>query len=341
VTEWIEVLKVLVDGPRLPVRGVVRTVEAELIGKTETFGFIGCPPLPVAIDGHDVRVWRHGLRVRVERPDGTPYFITDGDTAWRFAEESGARPTYVAADRVYYNGPGSELLITRDSRDWLQGDDFTRPTGPISETVFLGRDCWEVELAPPPHKEHPLQLVIDVASGAVLQQRSDAFAMSVSFTEIQVGGAVDDSLFAWGGSADSLDELRAAERTEAAAADEVLQSRRRAWFAQNVSDPEMTVSLQVGLSISAFYELDQTEGSFYASLSSTLGWQFSGILARRVRRADKWELHSGRLARHWSTASFDWACWLNDAPLDDDTLAQLQRHLHPGETPTSQFTESS
>lgn len=339
MTEWVEVLKVLVDGPRVPVRGIVRTMNAELIGKSQTFGFIGAPPLMVGIDGHDVRVWRDGRRVRVEQPDGTPLFITDGETAWQFGAD-GATPTAAEAGRVYYHGPGAELLITRSAAEWLS-DDFTRPARPVREVEYLGRRCWDVELAPPEHKPHPMQMVVDRDSGAVLEQRSDAFGFSVGFTEFAVGEDVDDSTFAWRGDAISMDEARAADRAAWEASRSAIQEDRRTWFTGNVADPSFTVSIPVQLTVSDFDELDEGDGGFSARLTSNWGWHLEGTLLRRPRGPEPWNPGRGLDAtiRRWSTERFDWACWLHGIALDDVTLAQLQAHLHPGEDAVDEYTE--
>ena len=66
-------------------------------------------------------------------------------------------------------GPGDVLIRTRSANEWT-GSDFTRPTDrPVREIDFLGRHCWEVELAPPSYKPAPIQLVVDVATGTVLE----------------------------------------------------------------------------------------------------------------------------------------------------------------------------
>lgn len=75
----------------------------------------------------------------------------------------------VAESGVLYFGPGDVLIRTRSANEWT-GSDFTRPTDrPVREIDFLGRHCWEVELAPPSYKPAPIQLVVDVATGTVLE----------------------------------------------------------------------------------------------------------------------------------------------------------------------------
>jgi hypothetical protein len=140
MTEWIEVLRVLVDGPSLPIQGIVRSVKDKRDDKSESFMFLGDAPMFVGLELHETRVWRHGGKVRVQEQTGTPTFISDSETAWQF---DGEAPVYGDTNRVRFHGPGAELLITRDARDWLHGDDFTQPTGPVRETTYLGRNCWK------------------------------------------------------------------------------------------------------------------------------------------------------------------------------------------------------
>ncbi|CAM3755046.1 hypothetical protein TSST111916_04820 [Tsukamurella strandjordii] len=339
MTEWVEVLKVLVDGPRLPVRGVVRTLHADLIDRTETFGFIGAPPMPVVLGDHDVRVWRDGRRVRVERPDGSPYFITDGVTAWEFSDDPDESPTHAPADRVYYSGPGSELLISRSAQDWLHGDDFTRPNGPIGETTFLDRSCWAVELAPPEHKPYPLQIVVDRESGAILQERNDDAGFSVEYIELSIGEPVDGAVFTWTGPSTSLDERWAARRAEYEAAEQARLAESRTWFTDHVAAPALTVEVALGFSFSHFYDLDPADGSFSARVQADRAGGPDGVLSRRARSTQEWDFgRVGYPVRRWSTSDFDWACWMSQDFLDDNALGQLQRHLHPDESAVDQFT---
>ncbi|NMD57337.1 MULTISPECIES: hypothetical protein [Tsukamurella] len=338
MTEWIEVLKSLVDGPGLPVHGIVRTRNAEALGRTETVGFIGAPPMWVGIGGDDVRVWRDGRRVRVELPDGSPYFISDGVTSWQF-DDAETPPTFVGADRVYYHGPGAELLISRNAQDWLRGDDFTQPTRPVAEIEFLGRDCWSVELAPPPHKPAPLQMIVDRQSGAVLQQGSEEFDVSVEFTSLDVGGQVDDSLFTWDGAAVSLDERRAVDARAERAAYEEAQADRLAWLESDLGARSLNIRVPVELAITDVYELDEGDGSYFVRIRSGSGAHIEGCLWRRPHQPGRWRIDStDHTVHHWSAAGFDWAVWLYGLDVNGDVLVQLQEQLHPSESATGSYS---
>ncbi len=104
------------------------------------------------------------------------------------------------ARAVHYAFTGTDLLARRDLGDFA-GDDFTRPTGPVGATTFLGRTAWTVELAPPDHKPFPLQLVVDAETGLILQQRNDGFGSVDEWIEFVVGEPIPPDLFVWDGPA--------------------------------------------------------------------------------------------------------------------------------------------
>ncbi len=321
MTRWIEVLVAMADGPSEPVHGTVRIVNPDDEPKRFNFAYGGEPPMFVGLGTGDVRSWRDGPCTRIETSTGEPMFITDGTTAWRFHEDE-ELPLRADARRIHYLGPGRELAVTRPSSDWV-GDDYTRPTGPVVDTEFLGRRCWEVELAPPPRKPEPIQLVVDAESGAVLQQRNDAVGWSVSFVEVTIGAAVDPSLFIWDGPVRTNE---AAQREMRARQDADRESRRR-WFADNVTASPLRLTVTVPIDVSWVHTFSD-DGGFVADLGEG---SVSGALARRPRSDTDWDLRwSGRVHR-WSTDAFDWAVTMHDVEIDDDVLAGLQKVLHPGD----------
>ncbi|BDC70166.1 hypothetical protein [Prescottella equi] len=87
---WVEVLVRMVDGPDLPVHGVVRCRYSDDDARRDGFGWMsGMRPVVLTGGGagdDGARVWRHGPRLRVERMDGTPLMISDGHTSWRFSD---------------------------------------------------------------------------------------------------------------------------------------------------------------------------------------------------------------------------------------------------------------
>lgn len=187
------------------------------------------------------RVWGHGPRLRVERMDGTPLMISDGQTSWRFSDEYPEPLEFVDAD-VRYLGDGTELLERRPATDWV-GDDFTRPNGSIGTTVFLGRDAWTVELAPPSHKPFPIQIVVDRETGLWLQSRNDGAGVVHEWVEFEAGETFADSMFTYSGPVRSAEERQRQMRAD----HEAVANRRRDWFRANVSGaPLVDPGLRLG-----------------------------------------------------------------------------------------------
>lgn len=156
-----------------------------------------------------LRVRRDGERIRIEEQSGAPSLIADDEHWWSFSE--GAIPIEGSRRTLHFAFHGTELLDRRRPEDFI-GTDFTQPTGPVSATTFLDRSAWTVELAPPSHKPHPLQLVVDAETGIVLQQRNDGFESIDEWTESVVGEVFDDALFHWSGevrsSRDGAERMR-------------------------------------------------------------------------------------------------------------------------------------
>lgn len=290
---WMELLVLMVHGPEPEptVRGTIS---------------LG----PAAADRY--RVWRDGSRWRVESMDGAPRLIAGVDTVWRFAPDP-VRPveTPRRADRDVEGA--FELLVRREPGSFL-GEDFTRPAGPIGTTQFLGRMAWTVALAPPPHKPWPVQLVVDAATGVVLQQRNDGFGTVQEWTEIVTGEPLDAELFTWTGPTTSPDD-QAAEwdrERQARAADD------RQWFARHVTDRSLTVEL--GLEVT-LHEHDDATGAFEASLGPF------GALARRSRSVAPWELGWSEVPVRWSTDRWDWAMTFFDVTPTASAITALQQTL--------------
>ncbi|NKR57768.1 hypothetical protein GS485_08510 [Rhodococcus hoagii] len=324
---WVEVLVRMVDGPDLPVHGVVRCRYSDDDARRDGFGWMS-GMRPVVLTGgragdDGARVWRHGPRLRVERMDGTPLMISDGHTSWRFSD--GQPPLeYVDAD-VRYLGDGTELLERRPATDWI-GDDFTRPTGPIDTTVFLGREAWTLDLAPPPHKPFPIRIVVDRETGLLLQSRNDGAGVVDEWVEFEVGGTFDDRLFTYAGPVRSAEERQRQMRAE----HEADANRRRNWFRANVSGVPMVVDVRADLSVQYLHTLDERTGAFEATLGSDRA--VSGFLTRRPRSDEPWMLRIAEPVHRWSTRSFDWALAVHGVELADGELARLQGLLGGADT---------
>lgn len=321
MVEWVQVLGAMVDGPTSPVAGVVEP-EVSDDRRRFTVGWAGRPPV-IVDTSTPVRIWRHGHKLRAELLTGEPVYRTDGTTAWQFTNGECVQAPIA---RVLYVGPGDVLIRTRSANDWT-GTDFTRPTdSPILEIDFLGRHCWEVELAPPSHKPAPIQLVVDIDTGAVLQQRNDAFKLKVSYTEFAVIDAPPPDFFLWDGPAVSIDTRDAEVR---AASERAIQDGID-WFRGNVTARPLRIEVPVDLDIQEVRDR-KDDGSFTASLRVP-HTDIRGVLARRPRSAEQWTFPAGRsdgpVAR-WSTVEHDWSLVIRGGiALDSAGLHRLQQLLH-------------
>jgi hypothetical protein len=168
VTEWVEMLVTMADGPKQPVHGVVVPYRNTDEPWRFSYGSYGEEPVLPRLRHDGVHLYRWGRRTRIESMDGDPLFVSDGETAWDFTSSS-ERPRCTELRSVQFLGPGRELVITRPVNHWVRNH-HARPTGPVTDVDFLGRRCWSVELAPRESRAMPrlsVRLVVDAASGAV------------------------------------------------------------------------------------------------------------------------------------------------------------------------------
>jgi hypothetical protein len=332
---WVGLLTLMVDGPELPVRGVISSREgadasrhyfglAEFAGEPRPVlaGFASAvdaepgaePPEPDPAEEEVVtRVWRSGRRVRLERPDGRPSLIVGEEHCWRFPGDDPV-PVESPTRAVVYQGNGTDLLQRRDAGEFT-GNDFTRPTGPVGETTFLGRPAYTVELAPPAHKPYPIQLVVDAETGLVLQQRNDGFGSVDEWTEFVVGEEAEDDLFQWNGPV----RLEADERSERDREWQADLAERADWFRANVAP----LPLRLELDVSVHVHVHEPDGSFEASI----GESHLGSLARRPSSQDDWPLAWHDVQHRWSADGWDWALSMHDDQLTEAGLARLKDAL--------------
>jgi hypothetical protein len=104
---------------------------------------------------------------------------------------SGPREQFVSAPDDY------EFGTSRPGWDRWEGDDFTQPVGRPVEMTFLGRRAWQIELAPPKHKPHPLQVVVDTETGLLLRQSNPAFDTFHEWIELDTDAQLSDELFVY------------------------------------------------------------------------------------------------------------------------------------------------
>ena len=78
------------------------------------------------------------------------------------------------------------MLGGRDVAENLSNpNDFSTPRGDGSPVEIDGRPGWEFVLEPPPHKPYPLSVVIDDATGAVLEMRSVGIGSYTTLTKFE------------------------------------------------------------------------------------------------------------------------------------------------------------
>lgn len=325
MTEWVQVLVAMADGPRLPVSGVIVPYR----NSDEPFHYYmanyGEEPvfLPVRRDG--VRLFRWGRRSRIESLDGQVLFVSDGVDAWDFTSDADT-PRRTGLRQVHCPGAGRSLVITPPVGHWV-GDRHARPMGPVTDVEFLGRRCWVVDLAPGESRNMPkpsLRLVVDADTGTVLAQHSGDGVAGAEYIDLELGKCDDPDLFVWNGPVVTDDESRVRAGHGGPPASHWKASMQ--WFREEVTAEPIRVPVLTDLTPRLVDRTDRPEGAFAAPLGRDAGW-----LTRRPRSAEPWanKTHGHQIA--WSTERFDWACQIHGGTLDDRGVASLQQQLHPGE----------
>jgi hypothetical protein len=290
------------------------------------------PPHEVVVQGRIENVYQGvrsvtlvecaGPRARLTGEDGQPWLITDGLTMWRRSDTGMIASRYTGPA---WAGEGSELAHHR-SREEVEVFGFGQPIGPIEHTEYLGRSAWRFAFAAPPHKPFDMRVVIDAATGLILEQRFGD-ASTARWTSFVTGEQIDSALFRWDGPSTSEQDMRAAQQRE----HDAEMDRRAAWFAQNVTDQPLSIR---GEPIDVLLHEWEPDGSFQASLNGGL----DGALARRPRSTTWWQLGWSSVTHRWSDQQWDWALsiWHHDEPtgFNASDLAALARAL--GSTPPPQ-----
>jgi hypothetical protein len=308
--DWphLVVLMALGNGPDPQLRGVVRVAESLLADEGEPSDF-EIEGAPYRVEEDRVRVFKSGALVRRETLDGRPISVHGRDTVWTW-EPGHDAPVARPAATVHFSGPDQPLTTRRRLDEW-SGDDFTKPAGPAVATSYLGRDAWQVEILPPPHKLFPLTLVVDAATGLVLSQRNDGWRSATEWVELEVGADVSDDLFSWDGPTRPAPD-RAAERDREIA-------ERRAWLDRQGVATNLALETPVELMLHEW----GNDGSFHASIYVSL----NGSLLRRPHSDQPWQADLRWPHVHeWSSAGWDWL-FGSAEELSPAVLDRLKRQL--------------
>ncbi|HZY77353.1 MAG TPA: hypothetical protein VFE40_13630 [Jatrophihabitantaceae bacterium] len=265
-------------------------------------------------DEYGYRVFRRGTLARREGLDGQVHFIDGEDYRWmRYVgdEEFTAFPR----ERHVFASPIGGLSVggDRPSLSRWDGNDFTRPTGPAEPVEFLERPAWSVELAPPAHKPHPIQLVVDAETGLVLRQANAGFGTYTELVSLQLDAELPDELFVWDGPTRQPINREAEHERDMA--------NRRAWLAsRGITDLPLAFVPELMPHV-----WDDATGAFEASFSTNA----YGSLIRRPRNEEPWPELDGQNWPHtyrWSDERWDWFVGC-DRHLDADRLAALKAGL--------------
>lgn len=267
-----------------------------------------------------VRVFKDRARYRVEDLDGTLLTIRNAEHTFVFGgmhEEDGSddgSPWRYAngEDGWYRPGAYGNVIERREPQDW-RGDDFTSPTGPARAVTYLGRDAWEIELAPPERKPSPLVLTIDAVNGMTYERRSVRFGVLTRWTQLEVVGSHDDGLFTWDGEAHWYTHgFREVTEEEI----ETDRRERAEWMANHGVGP-VTVTSRVDL----HPHEQRDDGGFYASFDASS----DGVVARRPASSEAWDLDANCThVDRWTDGTWDWYVGSDDGPAQ---LAELRRQL--------------
>lgn len=231
---WVHLLTLMVHGPDLPVHGMLRSIGEDEYSEIDW----------IASRPQDMPAFA-GLRGGAASGSAAedPVRVWWDGTCWQW--EPGNDVPWVIPRQLLRLGPGPlELLERRVAEDFL-GDDFTRPAGPVGVTTFLGRLAWTVELAPPPHKPYPMQLVIDAETGLRLQQRNDGFGTREEWLAVERPDTFDPALFRWEGPV----RERVVLFDDSGADHERDMAVRRTWFAADGGPLPLPMEISVDVHV--------------------------------------------------------------------------------------------
>lgn len=269
------------------------------------------------------RIMRRGYLCRRESLDGTVTMIIGRDAMWLRDDDGGMihRPLERGVRFAFAGAPIGGLEVGGHRPSWSRwdGTDFTRPTGAVSATDFLGRPAYAVELAAPSHKPAPIQLVVDAVSGRVLRVANEYFGTVEEWVSVEIGGDLPDALFEWDGPART--RTWEDERADHAAEHEADLAWRREWLdARGVAELPIPAEPELQLN-----DWDDATGAFFV----TITLDADGALVRRPRSDDPWPdveaMHREHVYR-WHDTRWDW-CLAGGFVIGAEQLALLKVRL--------------
>jgi hypothetical protein len=294
-----------------------------IAGERDEQPFVGV--LEVCLDGDPswpsiVRVFKDRDRYRVEDMEGRVLTIRNPEHTFVFLDDHEADCPDRGAPQRYDNTDGewvrpgahAHVIERREPSDW-RGDDFATPTGEATATTYLGRDAWQVELAPPEHKQWALTVTVDAVTGMTYEQRTSAHGVLTRWTDLAVVESHPGELFTWDGDA----RWFAVESREVSMEEEREDDRQRAaWMAERGVG-----SLRVSSTVRLYPHEQGDDDGFFASFST----RAHGFVARRPRSDEPWHLdvHYDHTER-WSDAAWDWCIGSEDSP---EQLVEIRRQL--------------
>ncbi|MCW4354030.1 hypothetical protein ONR57_12040 [Hoyosella sp. YIM 151337] len=345
--DHLEVLVALCLGPRVPISGTIRAWRDVEEGMHLYYGsYFGEQPLVLSLltpDGN-LRVTRSGAKVRIDTADGTPLFRSDGHSAWHFRNDR-SDPRVTSPARVRFLGPGRELALSSEEDRWAN-ERWIRPVGPVEGVEFLGRPCWEFNLAPPRPSPRSRMLGesdsvrtirLDVHTRAVVAQYDHNGDSGAEFVSFHVDEQLPDAVFTWQGTAVTDDEEMAFHQRKAED-DRRLADEANDWFRSNILQGDVNLPVFKSFSLKSTH-VNEKIGEVSAGLSC-----YSDCLTirRRPRSNMPWTLPPMRddyagvheESRYvWSAGAFDWLLSVTRGELSASSIAHLQRLLHSSEQP--------
>jgi hypothetical protein len=148
-------------------------------------------------------------RWRVTGPADRPLRMCDGERMLIWRAEGEPPVEYAVRTGAWSFTPDPfGLLRPLPTDDWRPGEDYAEPLGAPTPEVVLGRRCWRVDLAPPPHKSGVYSLWVDEETGVRLRTANSLVGVLEEFVELELDVDVDPAEFGYDGPVDRSEQQR-------------------------------------------------------------------------------------------------------------------------------------